>query len=78
MRIKHEKIGCDDRNRKRDCKNSGQSAQGPDKHSYVGLGRHVPVANCRHGHDCPPKTLRNTFKIVLRICLKTKSTFLIK
>lgn len=52
-------VGHDDGNWQRDCEHAGDGAHGAhqlpsDRHRV-----HVPVADCRHGHDSPPECLRD-------------------
>ena len=69
MRVEQREVGHDHRNRKRYGQYAGQCAQRADEHAEVGLGRHVAVADRRHGDDRPPESERDGREVVVRVVL---------
>ena len=65
MRVVHLEVRNNDGHRQSHGEDSSQGAQGSDKHSQVGLGHHVPVADRRHGDEGPPKAQRDAVEVVL-------------
>ena len=56
VRVEQGEVRYDHRNRKCYRKYAGERTQRTDKHSDVRLGRHIAVADRRHGDDSPPQT----------------------
>lgn len=54
MRVEHREVRDYDWNGQRNSQNTGQCAERSNKHSQVGLGRHVSISHGGHGDDRPP------------------------
>ena len=69
MRVEEREVGYDDRDGQGDAQHAGQSAQGAHEHPDIGLGDHVAVAHCCHGHDGPPQAHGDALKVIVRVVL---------
>lgn len=70
MRVEHGEVADDNWHRQGNGQDTGEGTEGSDKHARIGLGRHVAVAHCGHGHYGPPQTQGDAFELVVRIVLQ--------